>query len=180
MPVPRCRKKWTPAPKREAGSRGAPAGLGGGGGRKRYGALAPIACGGGIRVSLPAPVDGRPGRFIQCFFPLPTVLARPAKCLLIKHMSEPQPAIAHPAATVVLLRESGNGCEVLLVRRNAQLAFHGGAWVFPGGRLDRADYADDAHDTIAAARCAAVREAREEAGLVLRPDALVLVSRWIT
>jgi 8-oxo-dGTP pyrophosphatase MutT (NUDIX family) len=95
-------------------------------------------------------------------------------------MSEPQPAIAHPAATVVLLRESGNGCEVLLVRRNAQLAFHGGAWVFPGGRLDRADYADDAHDTIAAARCAAVREAREEAGLVLRPDALVLVSRWIT
>jgi 8-oxo-dGTP pyrophosphatase MutT (NUDIX family) len=107
-------------------------------------------------------------------------LAPLAKCLLIEHMSEAQPAIAHPAATVVLLRESRNGCEVLLVRRNAQLSFHGGAWVFPGGRLDPADYAADAHDTIAAARRAAVREAREEAGLVVRPDALVVVSRWIT
>lgn len=94
-------------------------------------------------------------------------------------MNGPQPAIAHPAATVVLLRERNCGCEVLLVRRNAQLTFHGGAWVFPGGRLDPADYAD-AHDTVAAARRAAVREAREEAGLVLAPDALVLVSRWIT
>src|SRR5512147_768608 len=94
-------------------------------------------------------------------------------------MSEPQPAVAHPAATVVLLRDRADGFEVLLVRRNAQLSFHGGAWVFPGGRLDAADYAAGS-DTIAAARSAAVREAREEAGLVLTPDALVLVSRWIT
>ena len=32
---------------------------------------------------------------------------------------------------------------MLLVRRNAQLAFHGGAWVFPGGRVDAADYAGE-------------------------------------
>lgn len=89
-------------------------------------------------------------------------------------------AVAHPAATVVLLREREGGCEVLLVRRSAQLSFHGGAWVFPGGRLDPVDYAAAAGDVVVAARCAAVREAREEAGLVLRPDALVLVSRWIT
>jgi len=96
-------------------------------------------------------------------------------------MSESSPAVAHPAATVVLLRDGADGCEVLLVRRSAQLAFHGGAWVFPGGRLDAADYAmGGAHDTDAAARHAAVREAREEAGLVLQPEALLLISRWIT
>jgi 8-oxo-dGTP pyrophosphatase MutT (NUDIX family) len=95
-------------------------------------------------------------------------------------MSDAQPSIAHPAATVVLLREGSSGLEVLLVRRNAQLSFHGGAWVFPGGRVDAADYAAAGNDVIAAARCAAVREAREEAGLELRTDALVLISRWIT
>jgi 8-oxo-dGTP pyrophosphatase MutT (NUDIX family) len=95
-------------------------------------------------------------------------------------MSSSTPAIAHPAATVVLLRETTAGCEVLLVRRNAQLSFHGGAWVFPGGRVDPADYVAGGNETLAAARCAAVREAREEAGVVLRVDELVLVSRWIT
>ena len=96
-------------------------------------------------------------------------------------MSELRPAIAHPAATVVLLRDGGAGCEVLLVRRNAQLVFHGGAWVFPGGRLDAGGSTRrGGGDTVAAAQRAAVREAREEAGLTLAPDALVLVSRWIT
>ena len=90
-----------------------------------------------------------------------------------------QPAIAHPAATVVLIRDRPGGCEVLLVRRNAQLAFHGGAWVFPGGRLDAEDYGGGS-DVIAAARCAAVREAREEAGLVLVANDLVGISRWVT
>lgn len=95
-------------------------------------------------------------------------------------MSEPRPTIAHPAATVVLIRDGARRCEVLLVRRNAQLAFHGGAWVFPGGRLDADDLAAGEGDTVRSARHAAVREAREEAGLILTPDALVLVSRWIT
>jgi len=45
------------------------------------------------------------------------------------------------AATVVLLREGGEGLEVLLTRRSAQLEFMGGVWVFPGGRLDDADFA---------------------------------------
>jgi 8-oxo-dGTP pyrophosphatase MutT (NUDIX family) len=89
-------------------------------------------------------------------------------------------AVAHPAATVVLLRDAAHGCEVLLVRRNARLSFHGGAWVFPGGRLDPEDYAGAADDTIAAARRAAVREAREESGLDIGAEGLVLVSRWIT
>jgi 8-oxo-dGTP pyrophosphatase MutT (NUDIX family) len=95
-------------------------------------------------------------------------------------MSEPR-SPAHPAATVVLLRDGENGSEVLLLRRNERLAFHGGAWVFPGGRLDRADYeAAGSDDVVAVARHAAVREAREEAGLSVSPGCLVLLSRWIT
>ena len=90
-----------------------------------------------------------------------------------------QPAIAHPAATVVIIRDRSEGCEVLLVRRSAQLSFHGGAWVFPGGRVDAADYGGG-DDIFAAARQAAVREAREEAGLELRSHELVAISRWVT
>lgn len=44
-----------------------------------------------------------------------------------------------PAATVLLLRNGESGVEVLMVRRNSEIAF-GGMWVFPGGRVD----ADDA------------------------------------
>lgn len=93
-------------------------------------------------------------------------------------MSE-QPAPAHPAATVVLIRDRPSTCEVLLVRRSAQLSFHGGAWVFPGGRLDAEDWIQG-DDLLAAARRAAVREAREEAGLLLEPRDLVTISRWVT
>ena len=96
--------------------------------------------------------------------------------------SKPEPAIAHPAATVVLLREGQNGCEALLVRRNTQLSFHGGAWVFPGGRIDPEDYAaaGDAHDIVAAGRHAAVREAWEEASITVAHADLRLFSRWVT
>lgn len=89
---------------------------------------------------------------------------------------------AHPAATVVLLRDSPQGCEVLLVRRNSKLAFHGGAWVFPGGRIDAEDYrAGAGPDDVRAAAChAAVREAAEEAGVALAPADLVPFSRWVT
>jgi 8-oxo-dGTP pyrophosphatase MutT (NUDIX family) len=81
----------------------------------------------------------------------------------------------------VLLRDGAQGVEVLLVQRNAQLAFHGGAWVFPGGRLDPGDYAGcDQADLVAAARNAAVREAREEAGVEIAPTHLVLFARWVT
>jgi len=97
-------------------------------------------------------------------------------------MSDQAGAVAHPAATVVLLRDGNDGCEVLLVRRNAQLSFHGGAWVFPGGRLDPDDYAGvaDASDVMAAARNAAVREAMEEAGVTISRDGLIALSRWVT
>lgn len=77
-----------------------------------------------------------------------------------------------PAATVILLREaaSGRGIETLMLRRNSKLAFVGGMWVFPGGRIDEADRTSlPATDELGAARCAAVRESREEAGLEIDP-----------
>jgi 8-oxo-dGTP pyrophosphatase MutT (NUDIX family) len=90
------------------------------------------------------------------------------------------PAI--PAATVVLLRDGPDGLETLMLRRDARVDF-GGAWVFPGGRIDPADYPDgvvsDEPDALAAAaRTAAVREALEESALVVDPDSLVWFSHW--
>jgi len=83
-----------------------------------------------------------------------------------------------PAATVVLLRDVSGALEVLLLRRNSQLAFHGGAWVFPGGRIDAQD--SGAGGDEGAARRAASREAREEAGLEVDPATLVQISHWTT
>ena len=80
----------------------------------------------------------------------------------------------------MLLRDGATGLEVLLARRSSKLAFHGGAWVFPGGRIDPADYADDQDDLAAAARRAAVREAKEEAGVDVDAAALVHLSNWTT
>jgi 8-oxo-dGTP pyrophosphatase MutT (NUDIX family) len=87
-----------------------------------------------------------------------------------------EPTVPRQAATVIVLRGGDAGLEVLLVERNPQSRFMGGAWVFPGGAVDTADGDDDrAH------RAAGVREVEEEAGLRLPdPDALVPFSRWIT
>ena len=84
--------------------------------------------------------------------------------------------IPRPAATVIVMRGGGEGLEVLLVRRNPDARFMGGAWVFPGGAVDRAE-----GEGPQALRAAAVRELGEEAGIELaQPDRLVLFSRWIT
>lgn len=86
---------------------------------------------------------------------------------------------ATPAATVILVRDGGDGLETLMLRRNTKLAFAGGMWVFPGGRIDPEDI-DPAvpDDTERAARRAAARETREEAGLDVDPDELVHLSQW--
>ena len=52
---------------------------------------------------------------------------------------------AIPAATVILVREREGGApELLMVVRAVDMAFAGGAWVFPGGRIDEADRRIDA------------------------------------
>lgn len=87
------------------------------------------------------------------------------------------PAI--PAATVVLLRDGEAGLETLMLRRNSKLAFAGGMWVWPGGRIDADDYAaEQPDDVLLAARRAAVRETREEAGLDIDEPTLVWFSHW--
>ncbi len=70
-----------------------------------------------------------------------------------------KPAVPHPSATVVLMREGRGGegrtggrrrdgsqrrtgPEVLLLRRNRATGFVPGAYVFPGGRVDAADGED--------------------------------------
>ncbi|HEY8217040.1 MAG TPA: NUDIX domain-containing protein [Acidimicrobiia bacterium] len=82
-----------------------------------------------------------------------------------------------PAATVVLVRDASDGLETLMLRKNSKLAF-GGMWVFPGGRIDDADR-DGAVDVVSAARRAAVREAAEEADLVVDEPTLAWISHWL-
>jgi 8-oxo-dGTP pyrophosphatase MutT (NUDIX family) len=80
-----------------------------------------------------------------------------------------------PAATVIVLRGGDERLEVLLVKRNPAARFMGGAWVFPGGAVDRSE-----GDGDEALRKAGVRELSEEAGIALAADELVPFSRWIT
>jgi 8-oxo-dGTP pyrophosphatase MutT (NUDIX family) len=84
--------------------------------------------------------------------------------------------VPRAAASVIVLRGGADSLEVLLVQRNPEARFMGGAWVFPGGAVDRGE-----GEGQPALRAAAVREVREEAGIELpHPDQLVPYSRWIT
>jgi 8-oxo-dGTP pyrophosphatase MutT (NUDIX family) len=84
-----------------------------------------------------------------------------------------------PAATVVVIRDSDQGVQVLMLRRNTAVKFAGGAWVFPGGRVDDEDHVG-ATDTEQALRQAAIRECEEEAGLQLVANQLQRFANWIT
>ncbi len=87
-----------------------------------------------------------------------------------------QESVPRPAATVILLRGGADALEVLLVKRNPQSRFMGGAWVFPGGAVDRGE--GEGQDAL---RAAALREVEEEAGIQISgPDELIPFSRWIT
>ncbi|MEE8601909.1 NUDIX hydrolase [Euzebya tangerina] len=98
----------------------------------------------------------------------------------------PDQAVAtRDAATIVLLRDTDEGPEVLLLRRHARSGFAASLWVFPGGVVDRADaHLDPAHwtgidpesltdrfdmpaETVLGMYVAGVRETFEEAGVLL-------------
>lgn len=93
-----------------------------------------------------------------------------------------------PAATVLTLRDSPDGYEILMLRRNLNSDFVGGAYVFPGGGVDVADAGPAAQamsvgitDEVASSRLnlergglayyvACLRELFEEAGLLVACD----------
>lgn len=97
------------------------------------------------------------------------------------------PVEPRAAATVVLVRTSRGGLEVLLTRRPTSMAFAADMYVFPGGRVDQDDaeagllarsviggpdaaraLGGDLEPTLAlAAHIAAIRELFEEAGVLL-------------
>ena len=98
---------------------------------------------------------------------------------------------AHPAATVIVLR-AGDPFELLMVRRNTNMAFMAGSYVFPGGRVDEADrpapgavlaparFPDLSDEDEATYRTAAVRELAEEASVRLTPADLEPLAHWVT
>jgi len=102
---------------------------------------------------------------------------------------------ARAAATVVLLRDTAEGMEVFMVKRHGLSDVLGGAYVFPGGKVDRADVdpqmlkrlcaplddlqaalAEPDLDAMTAAGffVAACRETFEEAGVLLAEGATAM------
>ncbi len=80
------------------------------------------------------------------------------------------------SATVVLLRDdTQKGLQVFLLRRHTASAVLGGAYVFPGGKLDEADCAPDLHAHLDAAP-QALHRALGEAELSLHTAAGLYVS----
>lgn len=81
-----------------------------------------------------------------------------------------------PAATVLLLRDSSDGPEALMLRRNSKVAF-GGMWVFPGGKVDDDELIPN--NPQESARIAAAREVQEETSLEITGADLETWSYWI-
>jgi 8-oxo-dGTP pyrophosphatase MutT (NUDIX family) len=92
-----------------------------------------------------------------------------------------QAALTRDASTLVLLRDSAHGPEIFFVKRNTNASFMGGAFVFPGGRVDDGDQSPAllsrlhgfveqpglSGDSGRALVVAALRETFEEAGVLL-------------
>ena len=89
-----------------------------------------------------------------------------------------------PAASVLLIRDTNKQIEVFMIKRSMKTNF-GGAWVFPGGKIDNEDtsinyskYSPQLDDRLASARLgieknglsywiACIRECFEESGILL-------------
>jgi 8-oxo-dGTP pyrophosphatase MutT (NUDIX family) len=79
-----------------------------------------------------------------------------------------------PSATVVLLRDTNPGVEVLLMQRHRDSKFAGGDYVFPGGKIEVDDNPDDA-----AAWCEGLDPDRAAARLGLAGDRRTALGFWI-
>lgn len=98
-------------------------------------------------------------------------MVRPAQLL----HAQREPAPTRPAATVLLLRDTPEGVEVLMTRRSLTASFAPGAYVFPGGGVDAADAQAHRHarrrpgqgDLHLTQAIAAIRESFEELGVLI-------------
>ena len=98
-------------------------------------------------------------------------MPRPSQLL---HPARP-PAPTRDAATVLLLRDTPDGLEVLMTRRSSKASFVPGAYVFPGGGIDAADACCHAlaqrratqSDRALTEAIAGMRESFEELGILL-------------
>ena len=108
-------------------------------------------------------------------------MVRPHQLL---HPQRP-PATPRPAATVLLMRDTPDGPQVLMTRRSANASFAPNAYVFPGGGIDAADAAalhqstrrPTQSDGALTQAIAAMRESFEELGILLARHA---DGRWAT
>ncbi len=90
-------------------------------------------------------------------------------------------AVPVPAATILLVRDGSKGLEVFMVKRHHQIDFATGALVFPGGKVAKGDFDPELGSNMDGAGAwpgqmrafvaAAIREAFEEAGILLARDA---------
>ena len=72
------------------------------------------------------------------------------------------------AATLILLQDTAQGLQVMLVERSGSASFAAGKFVFPGGAVDAGDALLDNSGLVdGALRVAAIRETFEECGLLL-------------
>lgn len=110
-------------------------------------------------------------------------------------MTESDPLVPRPAATVMLVRDTSEGIKIFLMRRHSAMDFVAGVMVFPGGGVDNRDRNADVawhgpdrawwaqrfgvdEELAAALVCAAARETFEESGVLFAgpaddPDLLV-------
>ena len=95
--------------------------------------------------------------------------------MVLEFSEEASPAL--PAASVIVVRQTHNGLEALLLKRSDELKHMPGLWVFPGGKIEALDEGDD---DLEQARRGAARELQEEAGLSFPAETLLTFSHWLT
>ena len=95
--------------------------------------------------------------------------------MVLEFSEEASPVL--PAASAIVIRQSHEGLETLLLKRSYELKHMPGLWVFPGGKVEVSDEGDN---ELEQARSGAARELQEEAGLSLPAETLLTFSHWLT
>ena len=127
-------------------------------------------------------------------------VVRERALLLASGSQEWVPPVPRPASTLVLIRDGDAGVETFLMRRPLTMKFAPGMSVYPGGALDKTDFADAITEALdaefaqanavrasaterefRALLACAIRETREEAGVdFVEARDVVLTDHWVT